>query len=75
MSRYTSALAESMRITREGLVWEMLREMRWHVEMPRRGRYQVWRGSRLKIDRIKHRKEALALLKLLKGNENERPSV
>lgn len=38
--------------------------------MPRRGRYQVWRGHHtLVADRIKHRKQALALIKLIKGND------
>ena len=38
--------------------------------MLRRGRYQVWRGHHtLVADRIKHRKQALALIKLIKGND------
>lgn len=39
------------------------------MEMPRRGRYQVWDGTDLIADRIKHRKQALALIKLL-GEKN-----
>lgn len=41
----------------------------WRIEMPRRGRYQVWNGLQLVADRIKHRKEARAVIKLL-GEEN-----
>lgn len=47
---------------------EMLRQVGWiglRIEMPKRGRYQVWDGMSLVADRIKHRKEALALMKLL----------
>jgi hypothetical protein len=47
---------------------EMLRQVGWiglRIEMPKRGRYQVWDGMNLVADRIKHRKEALALMKLL----------
>jgi hypothetical protein len=40
------------------------------IEMPRRGRYQVWDGFKLVADRIKHRKEALALIKLLTAVNN-----
>jgi len=39
------------------------------MDMPRRGRYRVWKGVKMVADRIKHRKQALALIKLLKGNE------
>ena len=42
----------------------------WRIEMPRRGRYQVWNGQQLVADRIKHRKEALAVMKLLKENKD-----
>ena len=38
------------------------------VTMPRRGRYQVWQGDKMVADRIKHRQEALAVMKLLKEN-------
>ena len=51
---------------------EMLRQVGWigwRIEMPRRGRYQVWNGLQLVADHIKHRKEALAVMKLL-GEEN-----
>lgn len=47
---------------------ELLRQVGWiglRIEMPKKGRYQVWDGMRLVADRIKHRKEALALMKLL----------
>ena len=40
------------------------------IEMPKRGRYQVWHGHRLMADRIKHRKEAIAVMKLLMENED-----
>lgn len=51
-------------------IWqkEVLLRAGWvglRVEMPRKGRYQVWDGMQLVADRIKHRKEALALMKLL----------
>lgn len=50
---------------------EMLKQAGWiglRIEMPRRGRYQVWNGMQLVADRIKHRKEALAVMKLLGEN-------
>jgi hypothetical protein len=37
----------------------------YRIEMPKRGRYQVWLGHEMVADRIKHRNEALALIKLL----------
>ncbi len=40
------------------------------ITMPRRGRYQVWQGTKMVADRIKHRREALAVMKLLKENED-----
>lgn len=52
---------------------EMLRQVGWiglRIEMPKKGRYQVWDGMRLVADRIKHRKEALALIKLLTSVNN-----
>lgn len=52
---------------------EMLRQVGWiglRIEMPKRGRYQVWDGIRLVADHIKHRKEALAVMKLLKENKH-----
>ena len=39
--------------------------------MPRQGRYQIWKGHHtLLADRIKHRREALAVMKLLKENKD-----
>ena len=39
--------------------------------MPKRGRYQIWKGHHtILADRIKHRKEALAVMKLLKENKD-----
>ena len=40
------------------------------VTMPRRGRYQVWQEDKMVADRIKHRREALAVMKLLKENQD-----
>lgn len=40
------------------------------IEMPRRGRYQVWQGHNMVADHIKHRREALAVMKLLKENQD-----
>ena len=40
------------------------------IEMPRRGRYQVWQGHKMVADRIKHRREALAVMKLLMENDD-----
>lgn len=40
------------------------------IEMPRRGRYQVWQGHNKVADHIKHRKEALAMMKLLMENDD-----
>ena len=56
---------------REAWQREMLKQAGWiglRIEMPRRGRYQVWNGMELVADRIKHRKEALAVMKLLGEN-------
>ena len=66
-------------IVEEGLseafleVWQknILKELGWvglRIEMPRRGRYQVGNGMELVADRIKHRKEALAVMKLIGEN-------
>jgi hypothetical protein len=52
----------------DGVYREAFNQLR--LVMPRRGRYQIWRGHHtLVIDRIKYRKEALALIKLIRGNE------
>jgi hypothetical protein len=40
------------------------------IEMPRRGRYQVWQGQKMVADKIKHRREALAMMKLLMENDD-----
>lgn len=40
------------------------------IEMPRRGRYQVWQGHKMVADKIKHRREALAMMKLLMENDD-----
>jgi len=56
---------------REAWQREMLKQAGWiglRIEMPRRGRYQVWNGMQLVADRIKHRKEALAVMKLIGEN-------
>ena len=61
-------LSESFR---EAWQREMLKQAGWiglRIEMPRRGRYQVWNGMELVADRIKHRKEALAVMKLIGEN-------
>ena len=41
-----------------------------HLVMRKRGSYEVWQGNKRMAKGIRHRKEALALIKLLKGNEN-----
>lgn len=56
------------KVFRDAWQKEMLKQAGWiglRIEMPKKGRYQVWDGFRLVADRIKHRKEALALIKLL----------
>jgi hypothetical protein len=71
--RYTQHLAQAMGATKDGLMWQLLaeiREKRLVMRMPRRGRYQIWQGKKLKADRIKHRKEALAMLKMFKNAED-----
>jgi actin-related protein len=40
-----------------------------HIKMPRRGRYQVWKGGEILADRIKHRREALAIMKLMQATQ------
>ena len=40
------------------------------LTMPRRGRYQVRQGHKIVADHIKHRREALAVMKLLKENKD-----
>ena len=73
---YTKLLAQSMANTKMQAINAVFEEMyrdvfnKPNLKMPRRGRYQVWRGEHtLVADRIKHRKQALALIKLLKGND------
>ena len=39
------------------------------LTMPKRGQYEVWQGDKRVAKKIKYRKQALALIKLLKGNE------
>ena len=41
-----------------------------YISMPRRGRYQIWKGGEILADHIKHRREALAVMKLLKENKD-----
>lgn len=40
------------------------------IIMPRRGRYQVWQGNKMVADKIRHRREALAMMKLLMENDD-----
>ena len=75
---YTKMLAESMQQTKDRIIgdlfmkeyekWKMAEYNR--IEMPRRGRYQVWQGHKMVADKIKHRREALAMMKLLMENED-----
>jgi hypothetical protein len=64
--QYAQHLAQAMGATRDGLVWEILRQRMYRLMMPRRGRYQIWQGNKLKADRIRHRKEALAMIKMFR---------
>ena len=66
---YTQHLAQSMGATRDGLMWRILSERMYTMRMPRRGRYQIWQGGVIKADRIKHRKEALAMIKMFRSME------
>jgi hypothetical protein len=71
---YTKHLAEAMGKTKENLMSEILLhgfdniDPYHRIMMPRRGRYQVWEGHKLVADRIKHRREARAILKLIEEN-------
>lgn len=74
--RYASALAKAMRETREQLLGSIFldeynKRSNNIVQLVyiRRGRYEVWKGNKRLAKRIKHRKEALALIKLIRGNE------
>lgn len=75
---YTKMLAESMQQTKDRIIGELFEEeyRKWklmdynRIEMPRRGRYQVWQGHHKVADNIKHRKEALAMMKLLMENDD-----
>lgn len=74
--RYTSALAKAMLNTKEQLLGSIFANeySKWSNNMVqlvyiRRGRYEVWKGNKRLAKRIKHRKEALALIKLIRGNE------
>ena len=52
-------------------VYEEFGFSNWNrIEMPRRGRYQVWQGHKMVADKIKHRREALAVMKLLMENDD-----
>ena len=71
---YTKHLSEAMVRTREAIMEGILLKGFGNVDpyirikMPRRGRYQVWEGHKLVADRIKHRREARAILKLIEEN-------
>jgi len=75
---YTDALARAFQNTKEVMMANILNDVYSthlvadynRIEMPRRGRYQVWQGTKIVADRIKHRREALAVMKLLKENKN-----
>ena len=74
---YTKHLAEAMGNTKMRIINELFDEAYANrfadydrIEMPRRGRYQVWQGLNKVADHIKHRKEALAVMKLLKENDD-----
>lgn len=35
----------------------------------KKGRYEIWQGNKRLVKRIKHRKQALAMVKLIQGNQ------
>lgn len=75
---YTKGLATALMETKQTIMktlWDDIYSQHLvhdytRITMPRRGRYQVWQGTKIVADRIKHRREALAVMKLLKENED-----
>lgn len=75
---FTKELAKSMQDARDKVMWRIFHDeyAKWSDNMVqlvyiRRGRYEVWKGNKRLGKRIKHRKEALALIKLIRGNEQD----
>lgn len=74
---YTKILAESMMKTKEVMMANLFNELYANheimpynrIEMPRRGRYQIWQGQKMVADKIKHRREALAIMKLMQATQ------
>ena len=77
-STYTKHLAQAMGNTKDVMMANLFNQVYmefdkklFHLVMPKRGNYEVWQGDKRVAKRIKHRKEAQAIIKLLKGNEND----
>jgi hypothetical protein len=77
-SNYTKLLADSMMQTKNVMMANLFNEVFADYENKlvqlvyiKRGRYEVWQGNKRVAKSIRHRKEALAMMKLLKGNEND----
>jgi len=73
---YTSALANAMRNTREQLLGSIFEDAygKWALNMVqlvyvRRGRYEIWKFNKRVAKKIKHRREALAMIKLMQATE------
>ena len=69
---YIQALARGMHATKEQLLGRIFDEEygKWalnklHLVYIRRGRYEIWKKGKRVAKKIKHRREALALMKLL----------
>ena len=73
---YTKALAESMHHTKEQLLgrifdWEYGKWVLNKLELVyiKRGRYEIWKFNKRVVKNIKHRREALAMMKLMRATQ------
>jgi hypothetical protein len=74
---YTKHLAQAMGNTRMQIINNLFEDeyVKWsarqlHLVYIKRGRYEIYQNHKRVAKNIKHRREALALMKLLKENDN-----
>lgn len=75
-NEYTKALAKSFQQTKEQLIGEMFKNEygKWALNKLqlvyiRRGRYEIHKYNKRVAKNIKHRREALALMKLMQATQ------
>lgn len=76
-NKYVSALARSMHATKEQLLSQIFDETyeKWALNKLqlvyiKRGRYEIWKGDKRVAKNIKHRREALAMMKLMEATKD-----